>query len=187
MFISPKTAIENGWVTHPKCKTLQDWEDNKFICPNAIDFTLDTLFSVYVYNQFIISEHGKQMRGGNKVEPVIDRRHKHESGEDLYFWHLRDHIYDGMSDVYVDLPEGVAAMLIIRSTFNRNGIFLTSGLYDSGFKGHLGFALHNRAEGKTSIAKGTRVGQVIFVASDSAGMYTGGYNHEEGTHYTEKK
>lgn len=179
MFINPKTAIENGWVSG-----IHDPE--KQVQPNAIDFTLDTLFEVHTENQFVVSEKGKHMRGGAKMNPVPDRRIKHETGEDMLFWHLRDHLYDGMSDVYVDLPEGVAAMLIIRSTFNRNGVFLTSGLYDSGFKGHLGFILHIRANGMTSIAQGTRIGQVMFVASDSAGMYAGGYNHEAGTHYSEK-
>jgi hypothetical protein len=30
-----------------------------------------------------------------------------------------------MSNLFVDIPEGVAALLIIRSTFNHNGLFIT--------------------------------------------------------------
>lgn len=179
MFISPKTAIENGWVTG-----IHDVE--KQVQPNALDFTLDKVYAIRTTNQFVISEYGKQMRGSHELEPVLDRGFKHETGEDLYFWHIRDNVVDGMSDVYVDLPEGVAAILLPRSTLSRNGLFLTSGLWDSGYRGHIGMMLHIRAEGMTSIAKGTRVGQVIFVASDSATMYAGGYTHEKGTHYTEK-
>jgi deoxycytidine triphosphate deaminase len=90
-----------------------------------------------------------------------------------------------MSDVYVEVPAGVAAKLIIRSTLNRNGIFLTSGLYDAGFKGNLGFVLHNRA-GEAYLAPGTRVGQIEFYKSDSEGLYLGGYNTKEGQHWSEK-
>ena len=124
------------------------------------------------------------MRGGSKV-PTLDL----PDHDDVQrpFWSISSHsVYDGMSDIYVELPEGVAAMLIIRSTFNRNGLFLTSGLYDSGYKGHLGFALHNRADAQARVAPGTRVGQVIFVSSDSAGMYAGGWNHDQGTHHSDE-
>ena len=174
-FISPKKAIAEGWVTG-----LVDEE--KQVQPNAIDFTLDKLFTINENNTFVISEEGKQMRGGGEEQPIADR------GDDsVKWWYLDPHkVYDGMSNIYVKVPEGVAAYLIVRSTFNRNGIFITSGLYDSGFEGHIGFALHNRS-GDTKIAEGTRVGQLIFVTSDSVGKYAGGWNHEEGSHYTEEK
>lgn len=178
MFISPITAIENGWVTGI-------YDAKKQVQPNAIDFTVDRLFGINQNAQFTISEYGKVMRSTAEMAPVPCRRTKAEKGIDVSFWLLNDTIYDGMSDVYVDLPEGVAAMLVPRSTFSRNGIFLTSGLYDSGYKGHIGFLIHNRARGTSKIAQGTRIGQIIFVASESAGLYTGGWNHEVGTHYTE--
>lgn len=178
MFINPREAIGKGWVTGIH-------NDNQ-VQPNAIDFTLDRVFYIRGRDSFVISEEGKQMRSVVEADPVLDRRYKEQTGKELYFWHLREPFIDGTSDVYVDLPEGVAAMLVIRSSFSRNGIFLTSGLYDSGFKGHLGFLLHNRAPGLFSVAKGTRVGQVMFVRADSAKLYGGGWSHEEGTHYSEK-
>lgn len=168
MFINPQTAISEGWITG-----IVDPE--KQVQPNAIDFTVDKVFSVARANAFIISEAGKVMRGGAPFLPVEDRA----SG--IEFWNFSEGtMWDCLSDVYVDVPEGVAAMLVPRSTFTRNGLFLTSGLYDSGFKGHIGFVLHNRA-GLAKVGVGTRVGQVIFVESQSAGTYAGGYNHEVGT------
>jgi len=172
MFIKPTVAIDNGWIKGDFT------EDN--IQPNAIDFTLDKLFTIDENSIFRIDENSKLMRGGDEVNPINDVRF----GRD--YWHLNAHTsYDGMSDFYVDIPEGVAAMLIIRSTFNRNGIFITSGLYDSGFQGHCGFAIHNNS-GVAQIAPKTRIGQIIFVESESAKMYNGGYNHESGSHYSEK-
>ena len=172
MYVNPRTAIQQGWITG-----IEDFK--KQVQPNAIDFTLDVLFTINSNNTFVISEEGKEMRGGYKMEPVVDR------AANVPVWYVEPNsVYDGMSNIAVDLPEGIACELIIRSTFNRNGIFLTSGLYDSGYKGPIGFALHNRS-GAAKIAQGTRIGQIKFVASDSAGTYAGGYNHEAGTHWSE--
>ena len=46
-----------------------------------------------------------------------------------------------MSDFFVTVPAGLAAFLIVRSTLNRNGIFITSGLYDQGFSNNIGFVM----------------------------------------------
>lgn len=179
MFISPKTAIEEGWIRHPDATTIDEWNNQKFISPNAIDFTLDRLFNIS-YTPFHISEEGKKMRGGEEITPIVPRA---ESSPN--YWKLdADTVYDGMSNAYLNIPEGVAAMLIVRSTFNRNGIFITSGLWDSGYVGHVGFAIHNRSA-EAYITPGTRVGQIIFVSSDNAGVYAGGWNHAEGTHHSE--
>ena len=172
MFIKPTVAIDNGWIKG-------DFTDDN-VQPNAIDFTLDKLFTINEINIFRIDEDNKEMRGGNIVTPELDARLGKE------YWRLNAKTsYDGMSDFYVEVPEGVAALLIVRSTFNRNGIFITSGLYDSGFKGHCGFAIHNNS-GTAYIAPNTRIGQIIFVDSESAKMYDGGWNHEDGSHYSEK-
>ena len=176
MFISPKTAIQEGWVTHPNCKVIEDWFDHKFLNPNALDFTLDAVYTIASANAFIIDEENKMMRGGAPHLPIADRVTSKE------YWFMKGKsVYDCMSDLYVEVPEGVACQLIIRSTFSRNGLFLTSGLYDSGFKGNIGFAIHNNCEGIMKVGVGTRIGQIIFVESASEGVYAGQYNHEAGT------
>jgi len=175
MYIDPKIAIDKGWIKRADLTNDLLWSRANVIQPNAIDFTLDKLFTINSENVFVISEEGKEMRGGTELAPVPNR------SDMKPFWTLTHGVYDGMSNFVVDLPEGVACELIIRSTFNRNGIFLTSGLYDSGFQGHIGFAIHNRC-GDAKIGQGTRIGQIKFVASDRSGMYAGGYNHGEGTY-----
>ena len=127
MFIDPRDAIERGWVTHVH-------NPDKQVQPNALDFTVDRLFSIDNTKQFSINEEEKTMRGGEELSPFHD------------YWHLDENTsYDAMSEVYVELPDGVAALLIVRSTFNRNGIFITSGLYDSGYQGNIGFCIHNNS------------------------------------------
>lgn len=174
MFINPHIAIEEGWIKGIKNPDTQ-------VQPNAIDFTLDKLFTISEHNKFLIhtdqttQKEIKQMRGGNEISPNDGRGHPYR------FWNLEPRTsYDILSDVYVEVPEGVAAMLVTRSTFVRNGLFVVSGLYDSGFKGHVGCVLHNLS-GAATIEQGTRVGQVIFVKSESAHLYAGGYNHEINT------
>ncbi len=181
MFINPKTAITEGWITHPACSSLEDWVEKKFISPNAIDFTLDALYGINHHNIFTLSEDSKQMRGSFEIAIA------NTDSEGREFWTLSPHeTYDGLSNMFLKLPKGVACNLIVRSTFNRNGIYLTSGLYDSKFEGPIGFAIHNNS-GMAMIQRGCRFGQIMFISSDSDGEYVGGYNHQPGTHWSDDK
>jgi len=183
MFINPRVAIENGWVTYPHCDSLQDWADKKFISPNAIDFPIDILYSIHETKPFFISESGKIMRGGKQLTPT-DKHPLNDNYSD-HVWILEPQTcYDGMSNMHVEVPEGVAAYLQVRSTFNRNGIFLVSGIYDSLFKGSIGFVVYNTS-GHAYVVPGTRIGQLIFVESDNSGSYEGGYNTNPGQHWSE--
>lgn len=176
MFINPQTAIKNGWV-----KGIVN--EAKQVQPNAIDFTADKCFQLGRGDLFYLSETHKEMRSSSEYKPTSWTAYPPDGVSEVRnCWMLPGGgMLDFLSDVYVDLPQGVAAMLVIRSTLARNGLQLVSGLYDSGFKGHIGFLLHNRHENGAIIAENTRVGQIIFVASDSAGTYAGQYNHEAGT------
>lgn len=182
MFINPHTAITEGWITHPKYETLDDWEAGKHLQPNAIDFDLSSVYA-FVNDDgegLWLSESHKQMRKQVMLTP------KSIDSEDQYFEIPAHSAVDAMSNMFVTLPSGVAAMLIIRSTLSRNGIFLASGLYDSGFKGNCGFVLHNRGP-KAYIAPGTRIGQIMFIRSEDSGIvYAGGYSNDQGKHWTHK-
>lgn len=172
MLISPKIAIANGWVSG-----INDLDTQ--VQPNAIDFTLDKLFHICPPDNspLIITNDKKLNVLPTNILVTPDAQN---------YW-LLNYVgaYDIMSNVYVELPPGVVAKLIIRSTFNRSGMFITSGLYDQGFKGHVGAVLHHPLNIDTAIEVGTRVGQIEFwQAQDSGDVYSGGYNHEKGTHWT---
>lgn len=173
MFINPKEAIANGWIKGIKNEELQ-------LQPNAIDFTLDRVFHINSNDFIVCAQPGnplkemKQMRGGSEMITFPDR------ATGIEFFKFEHGSYDILSDVFVKLPEGVAAMLVTRSTFVRNGLFLVAGLYDTGFEGHVGCVLHNSSE-IAKVEKGTRVGQIIFVEASHAAVYAGGYNHAAGT------
>lgn len=186
MYLNPKTAIKEGWVKFP------EWMDEEFrlkcIQPNAIDITLDRLFALNPHSNFVLSEDDKRMRESYEIKPISSYSYVvKEDGIKLLesSFAIPPGVSDVMSDFRVTVPEGVAAFIIVRSTLNRNGLFITSGLYDSGYNGNAGFALHNRGP-VAHIAPHTRVAQLVFVKSEDSGiLYAGGYNHDEGTHWSE--
>lgn len=180
MFINPNRAIQEGWIRGIK-------NPEKQIQPNAIDFTLDTVKPLNYAFMPYICENKSQIKMRGVCDTVQEVKYLHSSNESTspkgQYWEiLAGRVYDGTSDMYVNLPEGVAALLFTRSTFTRNGVFITSGLYDSGYNGHIGFTIYTIG-GSIQIEPGVRIGQIAFVASEHAGLYTGGWNHNEGTHY----
>ena len=81
----------------------------------------------------------------------------------------------------VTIPEGYAGWVITRSTLNRNGLFITSGLYDSGYNGVMAGLLHVH-HGPATIQRGSRVGQFIMFEAETLSLYDGDYgvgkNHD---------
>lgn len=166
MFVNPQQAVDAGFITGVKDAAKQ-------VQPNAIDFTLDKLMALS-QNDAFVSEGGKSMRKLEEVPVDEDGNWVLEGGR----------VYDGTSDMFVKVPSGGAALLFTRSTFARNGVFIVSGLYDSGYEGHVGFTIYTIG-GSIKIAKGTRIGQMALVTADAAKQYAGGYNHQQGTHYAQ--
>lgn len=171
MLINPQYAIDQGWIKFPDW--MSEEQRKKCVQPNAIDFTLDRLYVIDQSTPAFISEEPS--------EKVMRQIHDAPCPDGI--WRL-DHLglYDGMSDFYVQVPTDVACDLIIRSTFNRVGVQLSNGMYDTGFEGNIGFTLFNRS-GQMGTRPHTRIGQIMFFQSQSEGKYAGGYNTERGQHW----
>ena len=179
MYINPHRAIQEGWVKFP------EWMDEEFrqkcIQPNAIDITLDRVFELMHYESFSLSESEKKLRTTIERFPTVVTPNSMTEGE---YFSISHGYVDAMSDFFVDIPEGIAAFIIVRSTLNRNGLFVTSGLYDQGFKNKVGFMIRNQGP-NAYIAPHTRVAQLVFVkAEDSGILYNGTYNKNEGEHWS---
>lgn len=168
MFVNPKHAIEQGLI-----RGIRD--EAKQVQPNAIDFTLDDLRTIERESAFLCEDKSRNVMRNSYATELYEDTWRLEGGR----------VYDGTSEMYVEVPEGMAAILYTRSSFARNGVFIMSGLYDSGYKGHIGFTIYTIG-GAVEIEKGTRIGQIALVSAETAKMYAGGWNHTEGTHYTEK-
>ena len=164
--LNPRKIVELGIV--------RGMNSEKQIQPNAIEMTADRIFKVDG-KTWLLTEDDKEHRESHEIFPNADG-----------VWVLDPNsVYDVMSNLYTEVPEGMAALVNIRSTLNRAGIRLSTGVWDSGFKGNLGAILHTPSGCEFELGVGTRIAQVLFFASDSEGTYAGGYNLEAGKHWTE--
>ncbi len=131
--------------------------------PNAVDLRLDKVFKIKE-ELFEISNDHKTHRGTEyEIEP----------GSDGYFF-LKPGHYEVVMENIVNVGENEAGWVITRSTLNRNGLFLTSGLYDSGYHGVMAGVLHVTI-GSARIKKGTRIGQYLSFDAESLSTYDGDY------------
>ena len=157
MFINPNIAIDKGWLRNVPDYCIQ---------PNAIDVPINGIYELKQADVF-------------DVETKTHRSRKRLNVDDDDKCWLQSGVYDFISEVYVEIPEGAVGWLITRSTLNRNGVFVQSGLYDSGFKGPVCGMLYN-ISGLMSIHQNSRVAQFLLAESDNVGVYAGGYNVKEG-------
>lgn len=179
MLLNPRDMIEQGVLIVPE--HLKD-DIEKYIQPNAIDFTIDRAFEHNPFSAFVISESARQHVEMVEQYPMRQLVKGHDASE--WFILKRSGQLDFVSDFAVKLPKGISAMLIVRSSLNRNGIGLTAGLYDSEFSGNIGGMLFNRRDVAAMIAPGTRIGQIMFFESGTAKGYEGVYNNKSG-HWTD--
>ena len=111
--------------------------------PNAIDLRVESIHRMKD-NTFTINEEDKLHRGSEPVK--IDK-------DDNYY--LEVGTYEIIMAGLINLGPEEAGFVITRSTLNRNGLFITSALYDSGYNGVMAGALHVTG-GDAIIKKGTR-------------------------------
>ena len=130
--------------------------------PNAVDLRLGKVFKI-LPTLFVISEERKQHRTTEELIPDQDG---------YYFLHPGS--YEVVMENIITVGENEAGWVITRSSLNRNGCFLTSGLYDSGYSGVMAGVLHV-AGGPTKIQKGTRIGQYLNFDAEMLSKYEGSY------------
>ena len=130
--------------------------------PNAIDLRLGKVFKIMTHQPFTLSEEEKRHRGSVEVTPDDDGWYTLLAGS-----------YEVIMENVIHVGEGEAGWVITRSTLNRNGCYITSGLYDSGYHGVMAGVLH--CTGPVRIKKGTRIGQYLNFKSETLKMYDGSY------------
>ncbi len=142
--------------------------DEKCFQPNAVDIRLDKLFRVDANSPFILSEDIKQHRKSYPV-PLIES----EDGSGSAY-HIDKGQYEFSTSHHVTIADGEAGTIVPRSTLNRNGLFITCGLYDSGFNGEIGGMIH--CNGPAVIYHDTRIGQFVLYTAETLHLYNGSYN-----------
>jgi len=130
--------------------------------PNAVDLRLGKVFKIKD-NVFTIDEDQKIHRGSEEFEPWSDG-----------YYYLTPGSYEVIMENEIHVGEEEAGFVITRSTLNRNGCFLTSGLYDTGYKGVMAGVLHVNV-GLARIKPGTRIGQYLSWKAEALSNYDGDY------------
>ncbi|MEM0141086.1 MAG: hypothetical protein QXN66_03495 [Thermoplasmatales archaeon] len=72
----------------------------------------------------------------------------------------------------VSLPAYVGAIMLLRSTYTRKGVFGSFGFVDAGFRGKIRFFVKNLGEEQVEIVKDKGVFQMIFINLDKAAAKT---------------
>ena len=149
-------------IQSPNSRSTLTNVEQKDIQPNAVDLRVDKFFKV-ADSDFVISEDHKQHRGSIEIEPDMDGWFYLETGH-----------YEVVMQNIINVGKDEAGWVITRSTLNRNGLFLTSGLYDTGYNGVMAGMLHVTI-GPARIKKGTRIGQYLNFEAESIKEYDGSY------------
>ena len=160
-----------GEKSNSKLTKVQDGDSQ----PNAIDLRLGSVFAINT-STFELSEGYKKHRGTEEIDHDEDG-----------WYHLQEGTYEVVMENIVTVGADEAGWVITRSTLNRNGVFITSGLYDSGYNGVMAGAMHVRS-GPVRIKKGTRVAQFLLFKAESLTLYNGSYglNSEHDRKYTKE-
>jgi dUTP pyrophosphatase len=130
--------------------------------PNAVDLRLDKVFTIND-DTFTIDEDQKIHRSTTE----------HELWEDGYYY-LQPGVYQVTMENKINVGHDEAGFVITRSTLVRNGCFLHTGLYDSGYNGAMVSVLHVNC-GIMRIKPRTRIGQYLCWKAEALSSYDGDY------------
>ena len=162
MYYNINECIANGWITGDI--SLEN------IQPNALDFTVDDIFELKKTTNVVMTNDADEVNVDKELTRVdiIDLRdyrhlyghHTNLKDRRIAGWVLEPNkTYYCTSRIGLRLPENIFASLVVRSTFNRNGIYIASHIHTSD-DNKISFLVINN--GTTCIEQGTRIGQVLI-------------------------
>lgn len=160
MIVNPKKIIEIGAVT--------GIGSDKQIQQNGIDLRIDKLYRVR--GSAYLGENFKTMPAFDEVNP------RYKADQDAWVFDLASGQSYGFDTVEgIKVPENMMALIVTRSTLNRVGARITSGVWDSGFESANIGGLITSQSIPIFLEKNSRVCQIIFYEADAASLYSGQY------------
>lgn len=157
---------------------LSIFEPNQ-VQPNAVDICVDQIFTAR--GMFVLTEDYKHHRPEREEVPLESITFKDQSFQG---WHLEPGYYEFLAQGVIHMGPDEAGYVIVRSSLNRNGIFITSGLYDSGYRGVMAGALH--VTQPAILGYGTRIGQFVLFKAEALNQYDGSYGLGKDEHLYKK-
>jgi deoxycytidine triphosphate deaminase len=126
MIINPKYILDKGILTLPTNIDIKT-----VLQPNGIDLQVDKIYELLSNTASVHVGDDIKTVHKKSVELALD---KHSHCYEL----KRLTPYKAETAYTVKLPSDMVAYIFTRSTLNRNGILIGSGLWDSGFEGSVG-------------------------------------------------
>ncbi len=179
MIISPKEVVDKRYVFPVSENQIQ---------PNGIDLTLKSINQVEGVGSIL--KEGTQLPDYKQVSPLSGNFAVREN----FSPELEAAVLDPQRDVYelsphtvyelefneaVNIPDNLSAYIHHRSSIVRSGGIVRSGWYDSGFQ-HNTSGCFMSCHLALFLEKDTRIAQIIFFKSDSAGSYDGQFQGKIG-------
>lgn len=142
------------------------------VLPNSVALRLSKVFRLSA-STFKIDEKEQVYRGSFEMKP-----------DSLGYFNLAEGHYEVIMENSITVGENEAGLIITNTDLIRNGIFLTSSLYQSDYDGIVAAVMHVTC-GPMRIGKGTRIGQYVSFSAETVYNYKGEY--AEGKKYDEDK
>lgn len=161
-----RKSRDNVGVVHPKVtgSTFISHATEEDYQPNGVDISLGHVFRIDKTQPFTLTaDNKKEHHSKSRVAPDKDD-----------FFMLSEGTYEFVALNEIKVAENECGYVIVRSTLNRNGIILSSGLYDSGYEGKMVGTLHVMVP-YVRLQKGCRIGQYISFAAECHKQYDGSY------------
>lgn len=138
----------------------------KDLQPNAIDVRINSIWHLTSPSE--ITDQGVKH---------ADQRYVGYYDLNKLTWQLQaGQAYRFESTAVVNIPAKHAGWMISRSSLNRNGLFVVSGLFDSGFNGRIGGTLY--CFNQAILQHNTRIAQFVLVKAQQRHLYNGQYQNE---------
>jgi deoxycytidine triphosphate deaminase len=160
MIINPKEILQKKIITYPSNINIEE-----HIQQNGIDIDCIKVFTTGSASNVLFIRKDKTIKPTvyEKVSSMLNgiEVFKLETGK----------AYTFESSFEINIPEGMCAEIVGRSSLNRFGVFVRSSWYDTGFKGTIGATFY--CFNDVIIEKGARVAQIVFRTAEAASMYKG--------------
>lgn len=142
------------------------------IQPNTVDLRLSKIFRLSS-STFKIDDKEKVYRGSFEMR-----------ADNQGYFNLAEGVYEVIMENNISIGENEAGWIITNEDLNRNGVFLTSSLYASGYEGLVAAMMHVTS-GPMRIGKSTKIGQYVSFQAETIRNYDGEY--EGGKKYDQQK
>ena len=151
-----------------KAKTKITPVATKQIQPNAVDITVARVYALDK-GAFMLSGNTKQALPRRTIHPI-----KRQT-DGIEVFRLKGGTYVVEFDQKVEMGATEAGIVVSRSTLMRNGVWMTSALYDSGYRGHMHAGLMVAPGIEFIFPRHERIAQFLCFDAEALSQYAGAY------------